>query len=82
MPYNGNQPKASAKIAAYVLYHEFGASQRAIAGVFNSSQSTISQWIKEAEYQRKIGALEEDLAQAREMVKDLSKILCLESKIL
>lgn len=82
MPYQGKQPKESAKIAAYVLHHEFGASQKAIAKVFTSSQSTISQWIKEAEYKKQIGALENDLAEARKMVEDLSKKLRLESKIL
>ncbi|WP_158074660.1 hypothetical protein [Rodentibacter rarus] len=28
MAYSGKRPKEQAKIAAYILYHEFGASQK------------------------------------------------------
>ncbi|QEY26266.1 helix-turn-helix domain-containing protein [Neisseria zalophi] len=80
MAYNGKASKQQAKIAAYVLSYEFGATQSSIAQVFNTSQSVISQWIKEVTYQKKIGDLEGQIDKAMELVQELSKQLQIESK--
>ncbi|MFU2089293.1 hypothetical protein ACLSZP_00990 [Avibacterium avium] len=82
MAYSGKRPKEQAKIAAYILYHEFGASQKNIAIVFNTTQSVISNWIKEAEYQRRIGELSHQLNEARQFAIELSKTLDVDSRIL
>ena len=75
MAYNGNRPKNEAKIVAYGLSKEFGASQKAIAGVFNTSQSVISSWIKEVSYERKITDLSQQIQDQRAEIQRLGKEL-------
>ncbi|MDP8099442.1 hypothetical protein [Pasteurella atlantica] len=76
MAYNNTiRSKEDAKLVAYLLNKEFGASQKNIACVFNTSQSAISNWIKEVDYQRQIYDLSNEISRLKNQVENISNQL-------
>ena len=56
-------------IIAYILNREMGYIQSAIAKLMGVSQGTVSNMIKEFEYQREIRNLQKDLDDARAIIE-------------
>ena len=54
---------------AYILNREMGYTQSAIAKLMGVSQGTVSNMIKEFEYQREIRNLQKDLDDARAIIE-------------
>ena len=54
---------------AYILNREMGYTQSAIAKLMGVSQGTVSNMIKEFEYQREIRNLHKDLDDARAIIE-------------
>ena len=54
---------------AYILNREMGYTQSAIAKLMGVSQGTVSNMIKEFEYQREIRNLPKDLDDARAIIE-------------
>lgn len=54
---------------AFVLNSEMGYTQKEIATLMKVSQSTISNMIKEFEYQKQIYDLQQELNNAREIIQ-------------
>jgi len=54
---------------AYILNREMGYTQNAIAKLMGVSQGTVSNMIKEFEYQREIRNLQKDLDDARAIIE-------------
>ena len=54
---------------AYILNREMGYTQSAIAKLMGVSQGTVSNMIKEFEYQREIRNLQKDLDDARTIIE-------------
>ena len=54
---------------AYILNHEMGYTQNAIAKLMGVSQGTVSNMIKEFELQTKIRNLQKDLDDARAIIE-------------
>ena len=54
---------------AFVLNSEMGYTQKEIATLMKVSQSTISNMIKEFEYQKQIYGLQQELNNAREIIE-------------
>ena len=54
---------------AYILNREMGYTQTAIAKLMGVSQGTVSNMIKEFEYQREIRNLQKDLDDARAIIE-------------
>lgn len=54
---------------AYILNREMGYTQSAIAKLMGVSQGTVSNMIKEFEYQREIRNLQKDLDDARDIIE-------------
>ena len=54
---------------AYILNREMGYTQSAIAKLMGVSQGTVSNIIKEFEYQREIRNLQKDLDDARAIIE-------------
>lgn len=54
---------------AFVLNNEMGYTQKEIATLMKVSQSTISNMIKEFEYQKQIYDLQQELNNAREIIQ-------------
>ena len=54
---------------AYILKREMGYTQSAIAKLMGVSQGTVSNMIKEFEYQREIRNLQKDLDDARAIIE-------------
>lgn len=54
---------------AYILNREMGYTQSAIAKLMGVSQGTVSNMIKEFEYQREIKNLQKDLDDARAIIE-------------
>ena len=54
---------------AYILNREMGYTQSAIAKLMGVSQVTVSNMIKEFEYQREIRNLQKDLDDARAIIE-------------
>ena len=67
MPRRQLSPKHSA--IAYLLNREMGYTQSAIAQLMGISQSTISNMIKDFDYQCKIQNLEKELNEARNIIQ-------------
>ncbi len=61
---NGMSPD-KVKALAYVMTVELGRPQYAAAEFFGVSNSTISNWVKEARYLIEIGRLKRELDEAR-----------------
>jgi len=59
------------KALAYLMTRKYGATQAKAAAFFNVAQSTISQWVKEAEYLIKINQLENELRFAEHQIQQL-----------
>ena len=59
---------------AYILNREMGYTQSAIAKLMGVSQGTVSNMIKEFEYQREIRNLQKDLDDAR-AISEKQKLL-------
>ena len=54
---------------AYILNREMGYTQSAIAKLMGVSQGTVSNMIKEFEYQREIRNLQKDLDDSRAIIE-------------
>lgn len=54
---------------AYILNREMGYTQSAIAKLMGVSQGTVSNMIKEFEYQREVRNLQKDLDDARAIIE-------------
>lgn len=54
---------------AYILNREMGYTQSAIAKLMGVSQGTVSNMIKEFEYEREIRNLQKDLEDARAIIE-------------
>jgi hypothetical protein len=59
------------KTMAYILWYEFGYSMADIGNLMRVSQSTISNAIKQVEYERRLHNLENELNSAKEELKSL-----------
>jgi transposase-like protein len=59
------------KALAYLMTRKYGATQARAAAFFNVAQSTISQWVKEAEFMIRINQLENELAFAEQRIQQL-----------
>lgn len=59
------------KALAYLMTRKYGASQSKAAAFFNVSQSTISQWVKEAAYMIQINQLQQELKFAEQKISQL-----------
>ena len=59
------------KALAYMMTRIYGATQQKAADFFNVSQSTISQWVKEAEFLIKINQLSKELEFAEREIQRL-----------
>ena len=60
---------------AYILNREMGYTQSAIAKLMGVSQGTVSNMIKEFEYQREIRNLQKDLDDARAIIEKQKLLL-------
>ena len=58
-------PRQKIKALAYVMTREFGGLQADAAIFFGVSPGTISNWVKEYDFLRQIGDLEQELRDAR-----------------
>lgn len=59
------------KTMAYILWYEFGYSMADIGNLMRVSQSTISNAIKQVEYERRLHNLENELNSVKEELKSL-----------
>ena len=59
---------------AYILNREMGYTQSAIAKLMGVSQGTVSNMIKEFEYQREIRNLQKDLDDARAIIEKQKRL--------
>lgn len=59
------------KTMAYILWYEFGYSMADIGNLMKVSQSTISNAIKQVEYERRLHNLENELNSVKEELKRL-----------
>ena len=55
---------------AYLLNKELGYNQSEIGKLMKTSQGTISNMIKEFEYESKINNLQKELSEARQIIQD------------
>lgn len=59
------------KALAYMMTKTYGATQQKAADFFGVTQSTISSWVKEAEYLIQINKLTKELQFAEQQIKQL-----------
>lgn len=59
------------KALAYLMTKKYGATQARAASFFNVSQSTVSQWVKEATYLIQIKQLQQELTYAEDKINQL-----------
>lgn len=68
---NAGMTPNQVKALAYLMTRKYGASQSKAAAFFNVSQSTISQWVKEATYMIQINQLQQELKFAEQKISQL-----------
>lgn len=71
LSFDGGMTPNQVKALAYLMTKRYGATQARAAAFFNVSQSTISQWVKEAEFMIQINKLKNELAFAEQKIKQL-----------
>lgn len=69
--FNAGMTPNQVKALAYLMTRKYGATQAKAAQFFNVAQSTISTWVKEAEYMIQINELKNELAFAEQRIKKL-----------
>jgi len=62
------------KALALLMHKKYGATQKDVAIFFKKSQSTISQWVKEAEYLFQINQLNKELERAEIEIQKLRQL--------
>lgn len=67
---NGMTPN-QVKALAYMMTIVYGSTQQKAADFFNVTQSTISSWVKEAEYLIQINKLTKELQFAEQQIQQL-----------
>ncbi len=67
----GGQSREKTMLAAWSMVRQYGATQADVARALRCSQSTVAQWIKEIDYERKIRNLEAELADAHKYIEQL-----------
>lgn len=69
------QPRERCQIAAFSLVDQFGAKQKDVAKALGVKQSTVSAWVKEVRYRKRINGLERELDNAQSYINELSNEL-------
>ncbi|HAV8936677.1 TPA: MarR family transcriptional regulator [Escherichia coli] len=68
---NAGMTPNQVKALAYLMTRKYGATQARAAAFFGVTQSTISQWVKEAAFMIQINQLQQELQYAEQRISQL-----------
>ncbi|MCU9947890.1 helix-turn-helix domain-containing protein [Pseudomonas sp. PDM13] len=68
----GGQPRDKCMVAAWALVEHYGASQADVAKVMGCSQPTIANWVKDVRYRKEISGLQNQLAEANDLIESMA----------